>query len=161
MANHDTILYSYIILFDEVDEKSLTNSWVTLEIDEAYTIGKSIAVLKDGEVVGHLERYAARVVWRFLRSGSTIKAFIYSALFDRENKACYTIISRSYEIGVKIHFCDMTREDCRMLVAHFTRKKLNAFPGMSSSNCPENFRPLVSPVKDENGVSSLLFLALE
>ena len=61
MANDSTVLYSYIIFFDEVDAKSLISSWVSLEINEAYTKGKSVAVLKDGEVIGHLEQYAARV----------------------------------------------------------------------------------------------------
>ena len=68
MGEHASILYSKIILLKEVDTKSLSGSLVQLEIDKAYTIGKSIAVLKDAVVVGILER---RVTLRELSGASS------------------------------------------------------------------------------------------
>ena len=158
MAEHASILYSKIVILPDVDKKSLTGAQVQVEIDEAYTIGKSVAVLKDAVVIGHLERHSARVVWRFLRSGSLVQTSIYLDIRNHQNVAYYSIIKRSWEIGVKIRFCKMTREDSKLLMAHFTRRKMVCFPGIFIPQCPENLKELVRPVKDENGVSSLLSL---
>ena len=42
---------------------------VTLEINAFYTIGKLIAVLHEGNVIGHLVKRVAPLVWRFPQSG--------------------------------------------------------------------------------------------
>ena len=158
MGEHASVLYNKIVLLKEVDAKSLTGSFVQLEIDQTYTIGKSIAVLKDGVVVGHLDRHAARVVWRFLRTNSFLETKVYEEFRGHQNKAWFSILSKSYEIGVRIRFCNMTRQDSKLLIAHFTRKRMISFPGIYVPQCPENLKELVRPVKDENGVSSLLSL---
>ena len=158
MGEHASILYSKIILLKEVDTKSLSGSLVQLEIDKAYTIGKSIAVLKDAVVVGHLQRHAARVVWRFLHSHSLVEAEVYVEIRGRQNVAWYSIIPRCFKIGVKIRFCNLTREDSKLLMAHFTRRKIICFPGVYVPQCPKNLKELVRPIKDENGISSLLSL---
>ena len=55
-------LFSTIILYKEVDVKLVMGEPVTLEIDASYTIGKSIAVLHGGNVIGHLaKRVASRI----------------------------------------------------------------------------------------------------
>ena len=139
MGECTSILYTVIILRKEVDAATLIGSIVKLEIDETYTIGKSIAVLKDAVVIGHLERHASRVVWRFLRSGAKVEARIYSDFRDHQNQAWFIILSHSFEIGVKVQFCNMDREDSKLLLAHFTRKKLLSFPGVSAFfSCPKN-----------------------
>lgn len=158
MAEHASILYTKIILFHGVNSKSLTGCPVRLEIDQTYAIGKSIAVLKDSNVIGRLDRHAARVVRRYLQSQSIVEGEIYAEFRGRPNGAWYSIIPRAFEIGIKIRFCNMTREDCKLLIAHFTRKKMISFPGIYIPECPENLKKLVRPVKDENGVSSLFFL---
>ena len=161
MCDHDTVLYTKICLRKEVEAATLMNSDVKLEIDAAYTIGKSVAVLKDGMIVGHLERRTTCVVWRFLRSGSKLAANIYKDVQGFKNEPWFSIISHSIELGVKIQFCKMTRDDSKLLVAHFTKRRLFSFSGATAFQCPETIKQLVSPVKDENDVSSLLFLSLE
>ena len=74
--------YSKIILIknSEVDHDSLINGAVALEIDAAYSIGKSVAALVDGEVIGHLPRYVAKPIWLKLKFGFRIEATIYDSL---------------------------------------------------------------------------------
>ena len=161
MSDHNTVLYTKIVLRKEVEAATLIKAEVKLEIDSAYTIGKSVAVLKDGMIVGHLERRTTCVVWRFLRSGSKLAANIYKDVRGYKNEAWFSIISHTMELGVKIQFCEMSREDSKLLVAHFTKRRLFSFSGVTAYQCPESLKPLVSPVKDENAVSSLLFLSVE
>ena len=55
-------LFTKVLLFKEVDVSALIGSAVTLQIDESYKIGKSITVLYEENVIGHLEREATRVI---------------------------------------------------------------------------------------------------
>ena len=144
-------------IFKEVDFSAISGSAVTLEIDESYKIGKSIAVFHDGNIIGHLERETTRLVWRHLRSHSHLAAEIYTHIGSWINKRWFTIMTYSFEIGVKIQFTQTNREDARFLLAHISRRKLNSFPGIEVDNCPRDLTSLVHPVKDENGVSSLQF----
>ena len=157
MDESNPTLFSKIVLLKDVEITPLMGSTVTLEIDISYTIGKSIAVLFDKTVIGHLDRSAARVVWRHLHSHSLLTAEIYMGVGNWKNQAWFSMMTHSFEIGVKIEFCHKTREDAKLLLAHFTRRKLNCFPGVAPHHCCEVLKPLVCPVKDENGVSSLLF----
>ena len=159
MDGNTAALYTRIILVRNVDVNSLIGSAVQLEVDVAYKIGRSIAVLHDGKVIGHLEKRAARVVWRHLRSDpvSMLAADIYSNLGNWKNKQWFSVLSHSYEIGVKVRFLKASGEDRRLLLAHITRKKLNSFAGVERSNCPPNLSSLVNPFEDENGVASLYF----
>ena len=160
MENHVAHLYAKIVLPHDTDFSSLPGS-VELEIDAAYTIGKSIAVLKNGSVMGHLERRAARLVWRFLRAGTLIEADVYVEYRGWRNQPFYSILSHSYEIGVDIRIHTSSRDDAKLLLTHITRRKLIGFPGISVLASPENLKPLVNPVKDENGVSSVLLACLD
>ena len=126
MGEYTAILYTVIILRKGVDTATLIGSTVMLEIDETYTIGKSIAVLKDSVVIGHLERYASRVVCRFLRSCAEVQAHIYSDIRNRQNQAWYTVLSHSFECtsatwNVKTQSCSwlisLTLSLCRMTKA--------------------------------------------
>lgn len=160
MAEHVAYLFTKIILPSDADFSALLGP-VTLEIDYAYTIGKSIAVMRNDSIMGHLERSAARVVWRFLRANSKIKADVYATFCGRKNEPWYSILTHSYEIGVQISFHLASREDAKLLLAHISRRRLNVFPGVSVLSCPENLKPLVCPVKDENGLSSVLLACLQ
>ena len=125
--------------------------------DLAYTIGKSIAVLKDGNILGHLDRSVSRVVCRHLRSQSNLTAIIYSRIGVWKNEPWFSILTHSFEIGIKITFSDKSREDAKLLLAHIAWRKINSFPGVLLLNCPKDLESLVRPIKDENGISSLLF----
>ena len=49
-------LYSKVVLIDGENPTKLFGSDVILEIDQAYTIGKSIAVVLDENIIGHLDK---------------------------------------------------------------------------------------------------------
>jgi hypothetical protein len=57
--------FSKVILNNSsnIDSTSLIGKIVQLEVDTAYTIGKSVAVLFEGVIIGHLTRYAAKPIW--------------------------------------------------------------------------------------------------
>ena len=149
-------LYSKVVLNDETNATKLFGSNVILEIDRAYTIGKSIAVIREENVIGHLDKSASRVIWRFLRSNSRIVANLYTSIHGWQNQRSYSALTYSHEIGVKISFPDLGRSEGKLLLAHVARHKLNCFPGVTPWNCPEALKLLVRPIKDENGVTSLL-----
>jgi hypothetical protein len=157
MEDFAPTLFSRIILYKEIDVSILTGSAVALQIDASYTIGKSIAVLHRGDVIGHLDRRVAPVVWRFLRSGTELSAEVLQGIGNWKNERWFSVVTHSFEIGVKIRFFLHTREDARLLLIHIARWKLNSFPGVEVENCPTVLLPLVRPVKDENGVTSLQF----
>ena len=159
MATFEPHLYSKIILLGETKITDLTMASLSVEIDKAYTIGKSIAVLHDGTVLGHMDRLSSRVVWRHLSSGTNLTAEVYPRIGSWENGTWYSAMTRSFEVGIRINFCNLTREDGKLLLAHIAKNRLNSFPGIAPSNCPDELKQLLRPIKDENGVSPLLFLA--
>ena len=73
------VLFTKIILRHDVEVSSFLGKKISLQIDAAYTIGKSIAIIFDENVI-----------------------------------------------------------------AHFTRKKMNSFPGVGVMNCPDSLRPFIS-----------------
>ena len=156
MADWVPNLFSKVILQRGVEAAPLLGTEVALEIDQAFKIGKSIAVLANQTIVGHLDKLATRVVWRHLRAGTKLRAEIYPGLGNWVNHSWYSIMSHSFEIGVKIQFCNLSREEGKLLLAHVSEHMLNSFPGVAPGNCPEDLRLLLRPVTDENGVSSLL-----
>lgn len=149
-------LFTKVVLLKDVEVPPLFGSTVTLEIDAAYTIGKSIAVLKDETIIGHVDKRAVRVVKRFINTGAKLEAEIYQKIGTWENEAWYSIVTHSFEVGVRVRFREMSREDGKLLLAHITKRKLNACPGVMTRKCPKELKPLVRPIKDENGVSTLL-----
>ena len=156
MEENIPTLFTKIILRKNVDVSTL-KGFVSLEIDKGYRIGKSVAVLHGGHVIGHVEKIATFTVWRFLRSGDELTAEIYEGVGRWSNEHWFSVMTYSFEIGVKIQFPRLTREDGKLLLAHITRRKLNSFPGVQVGNCPQDLLPWVEPVKDENGVTSLYF----
>ena len=151
------VLFTKIILRHDVEASTILGKEVNLQIDEAYTIGKSIAVIFNENVVGHVDRSARRVVWRFLQSNSKLQASVYVNVGEWRNQSCLSIVTHAQEIGIRIRFCNLNRSDAKFLFAHFTRKKMNTFPGVGVMNCPDCLKPFICPIKDENGVSTLAF----
>ena len=124
MAGSTARVFTKIILMEHCDMAPLLESQVDLEIDLSYTIGKSIAVLKDGTIIGHLDRMATRLVWRFLRSNAQIEAIIYSQNCGWQLQPWFSILTHSFE---------MNREDAKLLLEHVTRRNLNHFPAFQFS----------------------------
>ena len=153
-------MFTKIILMPDKDVTNLLGATVSLEIDQAFRIGHSIAVLFEGNVLGHLEKRSARVVWRHLQSDPTaaIKAEIYRNVGEWNNERWFSIMNHAFEIGVKIDFHEKSQEDARLLMAHITRKKLHCFAGLEVDNCPKDLLSMVRPFEDENGVPSLYFV---
>ena len=65
-------------------------------------------------------------------------------------------MTHSFEIGVRVNFYSLTRDDGKFLMAHISKRKLSSFPGVTPNTVPEDLRLFLQPVKDENGVSPLL-----
>ena len=129
-----------------------------LNLAITYTIGKSIAVLFNESVIGHLSRESTRTVWRHIHSKIELQADIYKETGTGwKNEAWYSILTRSFELGVRIRVCHENRDDRKLFLAHITRNQLNTFPGIDRFDCPASLTSLAFPVKDENGVSPLLF----
>ena len=156
MEENIPTLFTRIILRKDVDASILAGN-VSLQIDEAYRIGKSVAVLYDEKVIGHVEKIATPTIWRFLRAGDDLTAQVYDGVGRWVNERWFSVLTYSFEIGIKIQFPRLNREDGKLLLAHITRGKLNSFPGVRTDNCPEDLMPLVEPTKDENGLTSLYF----
>ena len=156
MEENVPTLFTRIVLRKDADVSTLMG-FVKLEIDEGYRIGKSVAVLHDGMVIGHVEKIATPTIWRFLRSGDKLSAEVYKGVGKWVNERWFSVLTYSFEIGIKIQFPKLNREDGKLLLAHITRGKLNSFPGVRVDSCPKDLVPLVEPVKDENGLTSLYF----
>ena len=156
MEENIPTLFTKIVLRKNMDVREL-KGFVSLEIDKAYRIGKSVAVLHGGNVIGHVEKIATPTIWRFLRSGDELTAEVYEGVGGWMNGRWFSVMTHSFEIGVKIQFPRLNREDGKLLLAHITRRKLNSFPGVLVENCPHDLIPWVEPVKDENGITSFYF----
>ena len=160
MNGRTPTFFTRVILLRDVDAAKLIGNTVDLEIDQSFKIGHSIAVLFQGTVVGHLERQAARVVWRHLRSkfASPMTAEIYHQFGTLKNDRWFSAMTHSFEIGVRITFHGTSVEDARLLLAHASRRKLHSFSGVEVDKCPEDLAFWVRPFQDENGISSLYFV---
>ena len=116
MEENIPTLFTKIILRKNVDLCTL-QGFVALEIDEAYRIGKSVAVLHGGNVIGHVEKIATPTVWRFLRSGDELTAEVYKGVGGWMNERWFSVMTHSFEIGVKIQFPRLNRENGKLLLA--------------------------------------------
>ena len=141
--------FSKIVLISsfEMDLAAITNKNVSLQIDAAYKIGRSIAVLLDEQVIGHLTRSASRSIWMQLKFGHRLEATVYGTLENGfQNKIQFSMLTKSLELGVCIrcffHDCfDGTRRisgntDAKLFLAYVLKHRLNCFPGVTVSNCP-------------------------
>jgi hypothetical protein len=153
------ILFTIVVLITDVDAASLIGKVVKVEIDQSYTIGRSIAVLHDDTVIGHLSVRATPNVWRHLRANTEeLHADIYEGTEDGwRNEPWCNMMTGRFELGIRIRVCYQSRDDGKLFLAHLTTNKLNTFPGLTHCDCPKSLKPLAFPVKDENGVSSLIF----
>ena len=134
---------------DDGDINSFMGKKVDLKIDVAYTIGKSISVLLEGTVIGHLVRHAAKPVWNHLKFNCKIEANIYDKLDNGfNNSICYSSLSKSPEIGIQIHFFFVDsldghlhvsgNSDASLFLTYVLKHRLNCFPGVTRSNCPSS-----------------------
>ena len=157
MEDFAPTLFTKVVLYKVVDVKSVMNSFVALEVDASYSIGKSVAVLHEGNIIGHVDRRATPVVWRFLRSDCHLTAEIYGGVGNWKNERWFSVMTHSFEVGVRISFAIHSRDDAKLLLMHICRRKLNSFPGVEVDNCPAELVSQLQPVKDKNGITSLQF----
>ena len=142
-------LYTKVILIKslEMDLSAMKNRDVSLEVDVAYAIGKSVAVILEGQVIGHLPHFVARPVWTHLKFGHRLEATIYDRLDNGFiNSVVLSSLSKSPEVGIRIRFfyldcCDGDRRisgnsDAKFFLAYVLRHRLNSFPGVTVSDCP-------------------------
>ena len=140
MENYPT-LYSKVILSKDIDPSILIGNFVHLEVDESYSIGKSVAVLFNEEVIGHLARKSTRTVWRHIRGKTELHADIYKETGTGwKNEAWYSMLTRSFELGVRIRVCYEKRDDRKLFLSYITRNQLNSFPGIDFFDCPESLK---------------------
>ena len=135
-----------------IDE--LTGQPIELQIDAAYRIGKSVAVLHKETVIGHLNRYAAKTIWIHLKHGHSVQAEIYNSHFEGfKNAIRYSTLTNASEVGIRIrvYFPDTFDGDCRisgqsdakLFLAYILKHHLNSFPGITRSNCPPSLVHLI------------------
>ena len=111
----------------------------------------------DGQVIGHLQTESTRTIWRHIKSNTEMVVDVYDGIAAIwENLPCFSMHTRSLEIGIRIRLENLSRDDCKLFMAYVTRHRINSFPGVTNSNCPERLRMLAFPFKDENHVSSLM-----
>ena len=151
------VLYSKVILKRdiELDLNSMKEQDVRLEIDAAYKIGKSIAVLLNDQVIGHLTHWVAKPVWLHLRHGHKLNGTIYGKLSSGfENAIRFSSFTRSPELGIEIRFYYQDYLDgslrvsgnsqAKLLLAYIIKHRLNSFPGVTLSNCPPELKHFIN-----------------
>ena len=127
---------------------------VLLQMDSAYSIGKSVAVLHKEQIIGHLTRYAAKPIWMHLKFGHKVEADVYKKLDNGfENSFCFSSLSKSIEVGIRIRlfFADAydgnqrisDDHQAKLFLSYIMRHRLNCFPGVTTSNCPLSVEFLV------------------
>ena len=142
-------IYSKIILIKqfEMDLNTMKERDVKVEIDEMYRIGKSVAILLDDRIIGHLPPTIAKAAWTHLRHGGKMTATIYDRLDNGfPNSLCYSALSKTTEVGIRIRFffadsSDAGRKisgtsEAKFFLAYALKHRLNSFPGVTSSNSP-------------------------
>ena len=87
-----------------------------------------------------------------------MQVYVYAGVNDEqwENRPWFNMETKSWEIGICIQFLQQSRADSNAFVAFITKHKLNSFPGVTLSNCPDVLKPLAFPYVDKNGVSCLI-----
>ena len=117
------VLFTKIVLIkDRINPANLNGKKVFLEIDQAYTIGKSIVVIYDEVVVGHLPRESTKTVWCHLRTGTKLSIDVYKGTIENgwKNEPWFSMQTRSFEIGIRVQFQISSREDSKLFVAYVT-----------------------------------------
>ena len=150
-------VFSKIILDKrlEMNLNTMIGRDVALEIDVSYKIGRSVAVLYKGLVIGHLPRFMAKSAWLHLKFKSRIEGTIYRQLDNGfQNSFCFSSLTRSQEVGIRLRFffkdhLDGERHisgssDAKLFLAYIMKHRLNCFPGVTLSNCPHELKDLLS-----------------
>lgn len=143
-----------LILGNKHKVEELFERPLELQIDASYRIGKSIAVLRNETVIGHLNRHAARTVWIHLKQGNSVQAEVYRSQFDGfQNAIRFSTLTNAYEVGVKVRifFPDTVdgirrisgASDAKFFLSYILKNHLNSFPGITRSNCPESLFHLI------------------
>ena len=94
------VLYTKVILRRDVemDLNNMREREVRLEIDAAYKIGKSVAVILEDQIVGHLTRWVAKPAWLHLRHGNKLNGTIYGKLISAKIQCNYDSIKYRYSL---------------------------------------------------------------
>ena len=104
------VVFSRVILTSgfEIDLNTLRDQDVTLEVDASYTIGRSVAVLWEGQVIGHLMRQITRPAWIRLQFGYKVQGKIYDCIGGFKNSVRFSTLSKARELGIEMrfYFCD-------------------------------------------------------
>ena len=146
-------IFSKIILINktESDLNSMIEKEVSLEIDVAYKIGKSVAVLHDGQIIGHLPRFMAKPAWLHLKLSRKLDGRIYQELDNGfQNAICFSALTRSPEVGIRLRFFFEDSVDgnqrisgsssAKLFLTYALKHRLFSFPGITKSNCPVSLR---------------------
>ena len=123
-------VFSKIILIKNPDLglKSLVDEDVVLEIDAAYKIGKSVAVLLGDQVIGHIPRFMAKSTWLHLKLGRKLQGKVYGQLDNGfKNSICFSMLSKAQEVGIRLRFFFPDHFDGTKWVSGSTDAKLFLF----------------------------------
>ena len=147
--------YSKVVLIKSLalDFSSIKGKNVDLELDLSFNVGKSVAVLSDGNVIGHLTSEAAVPIYIHLRFGYKVEAQVYDMVSGFANSICYSNRSKAPEVGVQIRlfFADMVDGERRIssnnqakgFLSYIMEHHINSFPGVTWSNCPPSLQHLI------------------
>jgi hypothetical protein len=145
--------YTRVVLMktDAINYNSLIGQMVKVQVDTAYSIGKSIAVLQEDQVIGHLIAQVAKRILRFLKNRHVVQAELYDECNGWRNWPCYSKQSFSYELGIciKVYFDDNGKYDATLLLHHILQNRLNSFPGVTLTNCPLSLSYLAFPGRQQ------------
>ena len=147
--------FSKVVLIKtaEVDYASLLEQNLELQVDLAYAIDKSVAVLYKETVIDHLTRNSAKPVSIHLRFGHRIEAHVYKEVHGFENSICFSTRSKAPELGIRIKivfkdFIDGGRrvsgmDQAKGFLSYMMKHRINSFPGVTWSNCPPALQYLI------------------
>ena len=147
------VVYSTLILHKggEMDLSTMRDQVIVIQKDASYTIGRSVAVLCNDRVIGHLPRGLARPAWMQLHCGLKLEGTLYHKLdCGFQNSIRYSFRTKAFEVGIalKFFFCDSIDggvrisggNEAKSFLAFVLRHRLNTFPGVTLSNWPPELR---------------------
>lgn len=153
MEEYQILLTKVILRNDvEIDLNIMRERDVCLMIDASYTIGKSVAVIYENQVIGHLNQWVSKFVWLHLHVGGKMQGTVYDKLNNGfKNSTCFSTLTMSREIGIQIQFYYRDYMDgvlfisgnsqAKLFLAYAIRHHLTSFPGVTLSNCPPELKP--------------------
>jgi hypothetical protein len=103
-------------------------------------------VEQNGNMVGHLPKEVAPVVWRWLKSGRKVEAFIWKEKYGFDNRIVYARDLQAHVTGIFLTFICTSHQESKDLLYFILTKKLTTFPGISIMNCPSPLKSIAFPV---------------